>query len=70
MRLTYGQQRAIRRLERTIRVSDPRLAAQLDMFSRLNRDEDRPGIEWPVIPAARESGRRRFRVRRLLRLDW
>ena len=35
-----------------VRVSDRRLAARLDMFGRLNRDEDMPGIEQSVIPAA------------------
>jgi hypothetical protein len=38
--------------QRAIRVSDRRLAARLDMFGRLNRDEDMPGIEQSVIPAA------------------
>jgi hypothetical protein len=33
-------------------VSDRRLAARPDMFGRLNRDEDMPGIEQSVIPAA------------------
>ncbi len=45
MCLTYGQRRALRKLKRAIRVSDRRLAARLDMFGRLNRDEDIPGIE-------------------------
>ena len=70
MCLTNGQQRALRKLERAITVSNPRLAARLDMFSRLNRDEDTPGIEQSVIPAAGESSRRGFRVRRFLRLTW
>ena len=52
MCLTYGQRRALRKLKRAIRVSDPRLAARLDMLGRLNRDEDIPGIEQSVIPAA------------------
>ena len=52
MCLTYGQRRALRKLKRAIRVSDRRLAARLDMFGRLNRDEDMPGIEQSVIPAA------------------
>ena len=52
MCLTYGQRRALRKLKRAIRVSDRRLAARLDMFGRLNRDEDVPGIEQSVIPAA------------------
>lgn len=62
MCLTYGQRRAPRKLKRAIRVSDPRLAARLDMFGRLNRDEDMPGIEQSVIPGGdrRESSRRRF----------
>jgi hypothetical protein len=41
MYLTYGQQRALRKLKRAIRVSDPRLA-RLDMFGRLNRDQACP----------------------------
>jgi len=52
MCLTYGQRRALRKLKRAIRVSDRRLAARLDMFGWLNRDEDMPGIEQSVIPAA------------------
>ena len=38
--------------QKAIRVSDRRLAARLDMFGWLNRDEDIPGIEQSVIPAA------------------
>ncbi len=52
MCLTYGQRRALRKLKRAIRVADHRLAARLDTFGRLNRDEDMPGIEQSVIPAA------------------
>ena len=52
MCLTSGQRRALRKLKRAIRVSDRRLAARLDMFGRLNRDEDMPGIEQSVIPPA------------------
>jgi hypothetical protein len=39
MCLTYGQRRALRKLKRAIRVPDPRLAARLDMFGRLNLDQ-------------------------------
>ena len=46
MCLTYGQRRALRKLKRAIRVSDPQQAA------RLNRDADMPGVEQSVIPAA------------------
>ena len=52
MCLTYGQRKALRKLKRAIRVSDRRLAARLDTFGRLNRNEDMPGIEQSVIPAA------------------
>jgi hypothetical protein len=38
--------------QRAIRVSDRWLAARLDTFGRLNRNEDMPGIEQSVIPAA------------------
>ena len=52
MCLTYGERRPLRKLKRAIGVSDRRLAARLDMFGRLNRGEDTPGIEQPLIPAA------------------
>ena len=42
MCLTYGQRRALTKLKRAIRVSERRLATRLDMFGRLNRDEDMP----------------------------
>jgi hypothetical protein len=56
MCLTYGQRRALRKLKRAIRVSDHWLAARLDMLGWLNRDEDMPGIEQSVIPAADQHG--------------
>ena len=52
MCLAYGQRKATRKLTRAIRVSDRRLATRLDMFGRLNRDQDMPGIEQSVVPAA------------------
>ena len=48
MGLTAGQRRALRKIERGIQVSDPRLASMLDMFGRLNRDEDMPLAETSV----------------------
>src|ERR1700733_9115222 len=61
MCLTYGRRRALRKLKMAIRVSDRRLAARLDMFGRLNREEAMPGIEQSVIPAA--TGERTVRAR-------
>jgi hypothetical protein len=56
MCLTYGQRRALRKLKRAIRVSDRRLAARLDMFGRLNRDQAYPES------SSRSSRRRPERV--------
>jgi hypothetical protein len=56
MCLTYGQRRALRKLKRAIRVPDPRLAARLDMFGRLNRDQACPES------SSRSSRRRPERV--------
>ena len=52
MCLTYGQRITLRKLKRAMRVSDRRLTARLDMFGWLNCDEDMPGIEQSVVPAA------------------
>jgi hypothetical protein len=52
--LSIGQRRALTKTERAIRVSDPRLAALMDIFSWLNRAEEVP-------PAERLAGRGRRR---------
>lgn len=56
MFLTVSQHRILRRTEHAIRVSDPRLAALLGIFSRLNHDEEMPGTE-------RLQARRRLNLR-------
>ena len=48
-----GRRRVFRKLKRAIQVSDRRLAARLEMFGHhLNYDEDTPGSEQWVMPAA------------------
>ena len=63
MSLPYRQRRRLRRTRQTLRVSEPRLAAMMIMFARLNAGEAMP---------AREQVRRRLPgpVRVLARAVW
>jgi Protein of unknown function (DUF3040) len=45
MGLPAHQRKILERIESALRGSDPRLAALFSIFSRLNRDEEMPGIE-------------------------
>jgi hypothetical protein len=48
MQLPYRQQRLLRRIEHTLRRSDPELAAMLAVFARLHADEVLVSPEQPV----------------------
>ena len=70
MSLPYRQRRRLRRTRRTLHVSEPRLAAMMIMFARLNAGEAMPARErvrrrlpWPVRALART-------VRALARAVW
>ena len=53
MGLTYGLAKSTQEAQEGIRVPDRRLMVRRDMSGRpLNRDQDMPGIEQLVIPAA------------------
>ena len=45
MRLSLREQRNLRRIDRTLRGADPRLASMLDMFSRLAAGDAMPPHE-------------------------
>jgi Protein of unknown function (DUF3040) len=65
--LPPSQQRALDRIERMLRDSDPRLIALFSIFTRLTRDEDMPRIEEIRARLARFGGwvsRRTAPVRR------
>ena len=52
MGLPAHQRRILEKIESALRGSDPRLAALFSIFSRLNRDEEMPGIEQVRARAA------------------
>jgi hypothetical protein len=52
MGLPAHQRKILERIESALRGSDPRLAALFSIFSRLNRDEEMPGIEQVRARAA------------------
>ena len=52
MGLPAHQRKILERIESALRGSDPRLAALFSVFSRLNRDEEMPGIEQVRARAA------------------
>lgn len=52
MGLPAHQRRILEKIEGALRGSDPRLAALFSIFSRLNRDEEMPGIEQVRARAA------------------
>jgi len=45
MSLPAGQQRALDGIAETLRLTEPRLTAMFAMFTRLTRNEPRPGRE-------------------------
>jgi hypothetical protein len=45
MRLSLRERRSLRRINRTLRGADPRLASMLDMFSRLAAGDAMPRHE-------------------------
>lgn len=54
MGLPARQRRVLERIERTLRGSDPKLAALYAIFARLTRDEEMPRIEQ-VLHGARAA---------------
>jgi hypothetical protein len=62
MGLPASQRRILERIENALRGSDPRLAALFSIFSRLNRDEEMPGIEQIRARAALLFARLRYRA--------
>ena len=52
MGLPAHQRRILEKIESALRGSDPRLAALFSIFSRLNRDEEMPGMEQVRARAA------------------
>jgi hypothetical protein len=62
MGLPAHQRKILDRIESALRGSDPRLAALFSIFSRLNRDEEMPGIEQVRARAAVFAGRIRYRL--------
>jgi len=62
MGLPASQRRILERIENALRGSDPRLAALFSIFSRLNRDEEMPGIEQIRARAALLFARVRYRA--------
>jgi hypothetical protein len=67
MGLPAGQRMILERIENALRGSDPRLAALFSIFSRLNRDEEMPGIEQVRARAAVLLARLRYRAVRFAR---
>lgn len=62
MGLPAHQRKILERIESALRGSDPRLAALFSIFSRLNRDEEMPGIEQVRARMAVITGRVRYRL--------
>jgi len=62
MGLPAHQRRILDRIEGALRGADPRLAALFSVFSRLNRDEEMPGIEQVRARAAVLAARIRYRL--------
>jgi hypothetical protein len=57
MGLPVSQRRNLAEIEDSLRATDPRLVSLLEIFTRLNRDEEMPRIEQRPSPAARHCGR-------------
>lgn len=62
MGLPAHQRKILERIESALRGSDPRLASLFSIFSRLNRDEEMPGIEQVRARAAVIWARVRYRL--------
>jgi hypothetical protein len=67
MGLPAHQRKILERIESALRGSDPRLAALFSIFSRLNRDEEMPGIEQVRARAAIILARVHHRVASVVR---
>ncbi|HTW02741.1 MAG TPA: hypothetical protein VMF87_20720 [Streptosporangiaceae bacterium] len=65
MGLPASQRRILERIENALHGSDPRLAALFSIFSRLNHDEEMPGIEQIRARAALVLARLTYRVVRI-----
>ena len=68
MSLAAGEQRALAQIEEALRRSDPKLAAMLSTFNRVNRSEEMPRrefllrptrVRWLITPATTRPDRRR-----------
>ncbi len=57
MSLPIGERRKLRRIERSIASTDPRLAALYSMFGRLSRLESMPRLERVRARAVRRAAR-------------
>jgi hypothetical protein len=62
MGLPAHQRKILERIESALRGSDPRLAALFSIFSRLNRDEEMPGLEQVRARVAILWARVRYRL--------